>query len=155
MEKAKESLKNAREKAQKVVIFFTDGTPGRSGFDDDTANNTIQAAKSLKDDLTKIYSIGVFDQANPDNTSSSFNAYMHGVSSNYPNATKWTELGERAENSNYYKAAQDADELNKIFEEIFEEMNSGSGFPTHIEDGYDAGKGGYITFTDCTGQAFW
>lgn len=152
MEKAKESLKNAREKAQKVVIFFTDGTPGRSGFDDDTANNTIQAAKSLKDDLTKIYSIGVFDQANPDNTSSSFNAYMHGVSSNYPNATKWTELGERAENSNYYKAAQDADELNKIFEEIFEEMNSGSGFPTHIEDGYDAGKGGYITFTDELGK---
>ena len=151
MEQAEKSLQNARQDAQKVVIFFTDGQPGQSGFEDATANATIQIAKRMKDNAAKIYSIGVFDQANPENTSSSFNAYMHGVSSNYPNATKWSELGEPAEKLNYYKAAQDTDGLNKIFEEIFDEVNSGSGFPTHTEEGF-AGKSGYITFTDELGK---
>ena len=95
----------------------------------------------------RVYSVGVFADANPGDTRGAFNAYMHGVSSNYPNAEAYSDLGSRAENSNYYKAATDADELNGIFQEISDEINKGTGLPTHTTEGM-ANKSGYITFTD-------
>lgn len=83
---------NGRQDAQQVIIFFTDGEPTYgSNFDSDVANTAISASKALKDKSAIVYSIGVFADADPDNTSTSqsnrFNAYMHGVSSNYPEAT--------------------------------------------------------------------
>ena len=83
----------------------------------------------------RVYSVGVFADATPVNTRGAFNAYMHGVSSNYPNAEAYSDLGSRAENSNYYKAATDADELNGIFQEISDEINKGTGLPTHTTEG--------------------
>lgn len=148
MEKAIESLSSAREGAQQVVIFFTDGQPTESsGWNDNVANGAILKAKALKDKGALVYSIGVFADANPADTSGMFNAYMHGVSSNYPKATSYVSLGNRAENSNYYKAATNADELNSIFQEISDEINKGTGLPTHTTEGM-ANKSGYITFTD-------
>lgn len=125
-------FKSARTDAQKVVIFFTDGGPGgttNDPFDPDVANDTIASAKTLKAASTKIYSVGVFGDADTSVTNDEFNAYMHGVSSNYPDATAYTRLGERAKDAEgkpteYYKAAANADELNKIFDEIFTEINT-------------------------------
>ena len=123
-----------RANAKKVVIFFTDGKPNHgSGFDPTVAATAVNKAKSLKDAGTTIYSIGVVSGANPGDTSSNLNKYMHGISSNYPNATatedwwghaSWNNLnlGDRAENSSYYKAATDADQLNNIFESIYQEI---------------------------------
>lgn len=143
-----DKLVGAREGAQKVVIFFTDGQPTHSnGFQDTVANNAIKTARAMKDDGALVYSVGVFADANPGDTRDTFNAYMHGVSSNYPDATAYNRLGSRAENSNYYKAATDADELNGIFQEISDEINKGTGLPTHTTEGM-ANKSGYITFTD-------
>lgn len=143
-----DKLVGAREGAQKVVIFFTDGQPTySSGFQDTVANNAIKTARAMKDDGALVYSVGVFADANPGDTMDTFNAYMHGVSSNYPDATAYNRLGSRAENSNYYKAATDADELNGIFQEISDEINKGAGLPTHTTEGM-ANKSGYITFTD-------
>lgn len=143
-----DKLVGAREGAQKVVIFFTDGQPTHSnGFQDTVANKAIQTAGAMKDDGALVYSVGVFADANPDDTSDTFNAYMHGVSSNYPEATAYDRLGSRAENSNYYKAATDADELNGIFQQISDEINKGTGSPTETTEGM-ANKSGYITFTD-------
>lgn len=152
----KELEEHSRNDAQKVVIFFTDGEPNHgNGFNSTVANDAITTAKELKAGDTLIYSIGVFQDADPGNTSSEssnrFNAYMHGVSSNYPNAVSWEELGERAADSNYYKAASNAEELNKIFTEIFDDVNTGSGFPTNITQGYEPNKGGYVTFDDQLG----
>lgn len=47
-----------------VVIFFTDGVPGNYSTDDQItkANTVVAAAKPLKDDGTKIFSIGVFNE---------------------------------------------------------------------------------------------
>ena len=59
----------------------------------------------------------MFDGANPSDTTGQFNAYMNAVSSNYPNATSYTSLGQGS-NAGYYKTAQNADQLNEIFEEI-------------------------------------
>lgn len=143
-----DKLVGAREGAQKVVIFFTDGQPTySSGFQDTVANNAIKTARAMKTDGALVYSVGVFADANPGDTRGAFNAYMHGVSSNYPDAEAYNDLGSRAENSNYYKAATDADELNGIFQEISDEINKGTGLPTHTTEGM-ANKSGYITFTD-------
>ena len=147
---------NGRQDAQKVIIFFTDGEPNHSsGFNRDVANNAISASKALKDKKAIVYSIGVFADANPDNTSTNqsnqFNAYMHGISSNYPAATAWNTLGTAAEERKYYKAASDADQLNQIFEDILQDVNTGSGFPTEITQGYEPNEGGYVTFDDQLG----
>ena len=148
MEKAVESLSSARSSAQKVVIFFTDGVPtSESEWDSGVANAAISQSRELKQGGAVVYSIGVFAEADPADTGKNFNAYMHGVSSNYPGASSYRDLGTRAENSDYYKAATDADELNSIFQEISNEINSGTGSPTETTEGM-ANKSGYITFTD-------
>ena len=126
-QKARVALQNARTDAKKVIIFFTDGQPTSSNeFEKSVANEAVRNAKALKDAGSTVYSIGVFGDANPNNTSTNwnnrFNAYMHAVSSNYPNATAWNRLSNRADNSSYYKAATDADQLNNIFESIRQEI---------------------------------
>ena len=144
----KPGLVGARKDAQRVVIFFTDGEPNhQNGFEPKVANDAISQSRSLKQDGALVYSIGVFAEADPSDTIKNFNAYMHGVSSNYPNATSYRNLGSRVEKSDYYKAATDAAELNGIFQEISDEINKGAGSPTEAVEGM-ANKSGYITFTD-------
>lgn len=153
MQHAQTVLASAREDAQKVVIFFTDGEPNhQNGFDGTVANDAISAAGALKDENTLVYTVGMFADADPSNTSPSttnrFNAYMHAVSSNYPKATAWNSLGDRvSQGSAYYKAATNAAELNQIFQEISDEINAGTGYPTETTEGAE-GTSGYITFTD-------
>ena len=151
---------SGREDAQKVVVFFTDGTPTDfSEFNSTVANNAIASARKMKEKGATVYTIGIFDGANPaaDPTNywtSNENKFMHAVSSNYPNATSYTtnELGKRTENSDFYKAASNADELKKVFDDISSSITSGKGSPTQIEDGYDESKSGYITFSDELGD---
>lgn len=51
---------------QKVVILFTDGVPTQqSDFDTTVANGAIQSAKALKDAGATVYSVGIFNGANP------------------------------------------------------------------------------------------
>lgn len=152
MSRAQAALSGARTDAQKVVIFFTDGMPtDGSEWNSSVANAAVTNAKAMKGSGALVYTIGVFAGADPSNPATSpsnqFNAYMHGVSSNFPGATAWNMLGDRAKDSNYYKAATDADELNKIFQEISEEINKGTGLPTETTDGFE-NHSGFITFTD-------
>lgn len=77
---------------------------------------------------------------------------MHAVSSNYPNATAWDTHGARAENSDYYKSATNAEELKKVFDDISQAITSEAPYPTEIHKGYDKTKSGYITFTDELGD---
>ena len=149
---------SGRTDAQKVVVFFTDGSPTSSnGFESDVANDAVNAAKTMKDKGATIYTIGIFSGANPDQAiskASKENKFMHAVSNNYPNATSYTtnKLGKRTENSDFYKAASNADELKKVFDDISSSITSGKGSPTQIEDGYDESKSGYITFSDELGD---
>ena len=151
---------SGREDAQKVVVFFMDGTPTDvRNFNPTVANNAIVAAKKMKGKGATVYTIGIFDDANPADEPTNYwtsdeNKFMHAVSSNYPNATSYTtnELGKRTENSDFYKAASNADELKKVFDDISSSITSGKGSPTQIEDGYDESKSGYITFSDELGD---
>ena len=150
-----------RKNAKRIVIFFTDGEPNHhSGFDGDVANDAIMIAKGIKVDAD-IYTIGVFKDADASITGGTglwwtnkekFNAYMHGMSSNYPNATKYNELGDRAPDSDFYKAAEDASTLNSIFDAIAEDIVSSAQSPTQMNQGELPNQGGYITFTDQLGD---
>lgn len=85
-----------------VVIMFTDGVPGDSGFDISVANDAIKAAKTMKDNGVVVYTIGIFTGAEPsqlyggsgngavgeywdwsDTDSAAANRFMNYVSSNF------------------------------------------------------------------------
>lgn len=147
-----------RKDAKKIIVFFTDGTPTKQNkFDEGVANAAVTAAKNMKDGKATVYTIGIFDGANPsagiqDSKTSQENKFMQAVSSNYPNATAWDAHGARAENSDYYKSATNAEELKKVFDDISQAITSEAPYPTEIDKGYDATKSGYITFTDDLGD---
>lgn len=116
---AAKMMGSARTDAKKVVIFFADGSPtSSSGFEGKVANKAVEAAKELKDGGAAVYSIGIFASANPSSLSSNENQFMHAVSSNFPKATKYNQLGEGNIEAGYYKSATNASELNTIFDEI-------------------------------------
>ena len=161
MKQAEKNIKTfGREGAKKVVVFFTDGKPtSYSEFDSDVANAAVTAAKKMKDGKATVYTIGIFSGADPvadpsKKGTSDVNKFMHAVSSNYPDATSYAsdELGTRAEKSDYYKSATNAEELKKVFDDISQAITSEAPYPTEIHKGYDETKSGYITFTDELGD---
>ena len=154
-----EGITSGRADAKKIVVFFTDGTPTKiDKFDPTVANVAVTAAKNMKDSKATVYTIGIFDGADPSagiqdsGESQKENKFMHAVSSNYPNATAWDTHGARAENSDYYKSATNAEELKKVFDDISQAITSEAPYPTEIHKGYDETKSGYITFTDELGD---
>ena len=154
-----EGITSGRAGAKKIVVFFTDGTPTSfSEFNPDVANAGVAAAKNMKDSQATVYTIGIFDGADPSagiqdsGKSQKENKFMQAVSSNYPNATAWNAHGARAENFDYYKSATNAEELKKVFDDISQAITSEAPYPTEIDKGYDATKSGYITFTDELGD---
>lgn len=160
-----QSQTSNREDAKKIVIFFTDGSPTSSNrFEPSVASSAVSAAKAMKDDKdTTVYTIGIFSGANPSadpSRASNENKFMHAVSSNYPEASytyndgllgSWDwKLGTRAEGSDFYKSASNADDLDKVFEGISSEIVKGSGYPTNATEGAEH-QSGFITIDDALG----
>lgn len=150
-----EGITSKREDAQKIVVFFTDGTPTDfRDFSSTVADNAIAAAKGMKDKGATVYTIGIFDGADPSADLTSYktsdeNKFMHAMSSNYPKATSYTsgKLGDRVAGATYYKSAANAAELDQVFADISSAITSGKGFPTKVE-GNNPNGSGYITFED-------
>ena len=67
MQKAQQLMSSKTDTGrQKVVIVFTDGVPTtQSDFDTDVANKAITAAKAMKDNGVTVYTVGIFNGANP------------------------------------------------------------------------------------------
>lgn len=136
MAAAQTALLRARPGAKKIVIFFADGVPTtQNTFSTRVANDAVTTALAMKSAGTLIYSIGIFEGANPEQQSfgnrenDQANQFMHAVSSNYPNATaydkaNWVTGG----NFGYYKATNSADDLTKIFDDIQKEITTGSAY---------------------------
>ena len=130
---AEDMLNDVQRKSKKVVILFTDGEPGNYGFDGEVAAPAVNTAKELKDNQVTVYTIGVFEDADPSDTRGDFNKYMNAVSSNYPTATAqdsrerpdWDKitLGNKAE-GDYYFAATGSDSLTNVFEGIAEDVTT-------------------------------
>ena len=150
-----EGITSKREDAQKIVVFFTDGTPTDfRDFSSTVADNAIAAAEGMKDKGATVYTIGIFDGADPSADPTSYktsdeNKFMHAMSSNYPKATSYTsgKLGDRVAGATYYKSAANAAELDQVFADISSAITSGKGFPTKVE-GNNPNGSGYITFED-------
>lgn len=136
MAAAQTALLRARPGAKKVVIFFADGVPTtQNAFSTRVANNAVQTALAMKSAGTLIYSIGIFEGANPEQQSfdnwenDQANQFMHAVSSNYPNATAYDKANwGTGGNLGYYKATNSADDLTKIFDDIQKEITTGSAY---------------------------
>ena len=136
MTAAQTALRQARPGAKKIVIFFADGVPTtQSAFSTRVANNAVQTALAMKSAGTLIYSIGIFEGANPEQQSfgnrenDQANQFMHAVSSNYPNATAYDKANwGTGGNLGYYKATNSADDLTKIFDDIQKEITTGSAY---------------------------
>ena len=161
-----QSQTSSRKDAKKIVIFFTDGSPtSSSGFESGVASSAVSAAKAMKDkDVNAtVYTVGIFSDADPSadpSGASNENKFMHAVSSNYPEASytqnsgfwggwNWN-LGTRAEGSDFYKSASNADDLDKVFEGISSEIVKGSGYPTKVTEGAEH-QDGFITIDDALG----
>lgn len=164
LELAQSQLEGGRAGARKVVVFFTDGKPTKfSDFDSSVASHAITAAKAIKDSGGTVYTIGIFDGANPtasvdSGRTSDENKFMQAASNNYPDATytsSWRgytwSFGTRAEGSDFYKSATNADELKKVFDGISKEISDAAGYPTDVTDGLEHASG-YVTFTDQLGD---
>ena len=116
-----------------VVVLFTDGYPSTSGasnFDTTYAATAVSNARTCKvTHKATVFSVAVLEGADPsidpiNGTYSStnignVNRMLHGISSNFPNATSYTaaSLGTRAEGNHYFTASS-ADELADIFSAI-------------------------------------
>lgn len=136
MTAAQTALRQARPGAKKVVIFFADGVPTtQNTFSTRVANDAVTTALAMKSAGTLIYSIGIFEGANPEQQSfgnrenDQANQFMHAVSSNYPNATAYNKTNwGTGSNLGYYKATNSADDLTKIFDDIQKEIITGSAY---------------------------
>lgn len=164
-----EGQTSKRSDAKKIVIFFTDGKPTtQSTFDPGVASSAVGHARNMKDAGAAVYSIGIFQGADPAKYPDpqrvyDENNFMHAVSSNYPSATytkawdgyKWS-FGDRAKGSDgkdatFYKSATNADELKHVFDDISKEISKGSGYPTKTSEGFEH-ETGFITFDDQLGD---
>lgn len=111
------------EKRNRVVIVFSDGVPGWSGYDSDTANSAIAQAGTAKNTYgATVYTIGIFPGADATsagnqngNETEKANWFMQRVSSNtqYP------------QSPSYYLSAADAGTLNSIFQQISNQIETG------------------------------
>lgn len=125
------------EKRNRVVIVFSDGVPGWSGYDSDTANSAITQAGTAKNTYgATVYTIGIFPGADATsagnqngNETEKANWFMQRVSSNtqYP------------QSPSYYLSAADAGTLNSIFQQISNQIETGGaettlGSETVVED---------------------
>ena len=109
---------------KKIVVLFSDGEPGSSGFQQDNANSTIRKLCALKSTYkATVFTVGIFKNVN-----NNCHAYMNASSSNYPNALAYTDAnvgGALDINAHdYYRLAGD-ENLYDIFERIATESVSG------------------------------
>lgn len=123
----------SRKDAKRIVFFVTDGQPTTLNNFDDVANGAINTSKEIKKDA-EVYTFGMFSLTDPSITghvgsgswsdAEKFNAYMHGVSSNYSDAQSYKNLGTSAENSAYYMGAKSSKEATAIFDSVIAKLLS-------------------------------
>lgn len=123
---------SSNENRNRVVIVFTDGVPGWSGYDSNIARAAIDEAYICKNSYNaKVYAVGIFAEADPKSAgnengseSEKANWFMQNVSSNNGVVSS----------SSYYLAASDADGLNNVFQQISKEISEGGTTVTLDED---------------------
>ena len=109
---------HAGEKRNRVVVVFTDGQPGWSGYNSDIADEAIKQAAITRNTYgATVYTVGIFEGANVNGTDKT-NAFMRGLSSG----------------NGYYLTASDSTALNNIFQQISNNIESGGSSTTLDEN---------------------
>ena len=115
------------EKRNRVVIVFTDGAPGWSGYESGVANAAIAEADNAKAAGATVYSVGIFAGADATSEGNAYgsdtqkaNWFMQNLSSN--NGT--------VQSPSYYLSAADAASLNDIFQQISDNIETGGSATT-------------------------
>lgn len=145
----------------RIVVVFTDGQPGRSGYDSSIANAAINQANTTKNTYNAtVYTVGIFENADATsagnqngNNAEKSNWFMQKLSSN--NGTP--------QDPSYYLSASDSDTLSTIFQKISNQISESKidlGSQTVIKDTVtkyfdmptDASKVSVKSY-DCTGVA--
>lgn len=111
------------QKRNRIMIVFTDGQPGSSGYDGDVAGDAIAAAKVTKDRYgATVYSVGIFQGADATSAGKEHgtetqmsNWFMQNLSSNEG----------VVQDPSYYLSAADSEALNNIFQTISDNIESG------------------------------
>ncbi len=120
------------EKRNRVVVVFTDGVPGWSGYDSEVAGAAIAQSSICKNtNNAKVYTVGIFSGANPSsegnasgNETQRANWFMQNLSSN----------NGKVQTPSFYLAANSADGLNNVFQQISEEISTGGSSVTLDEN---------------------
>ena len=109
------------EKRNRVIIVFTDGAPGWSGYDSDIADAAISQASTAKENDVTVYTVGIFSGADATSAGNSSgndtqkaNWFMQNVSSN----------NGAVQDPSYYLSAGDTTALNSIFTQISNQVSS-------------------------------
>lgn len=119
----------------RIVVVFTDGQPGWSGYDSSVANSAINQAATTKNTYNAtVYTVGIFENAdatsagNQNGTEAEMsNWFMQNMSSN--NGTP--------QDPSYYLSASDSDTLSTIFQKISNQISESKidlGSQTVIKD---------------------
>ena len=134
MELAKNVLDNRTsldddDDRQTVVVVFTDGNPGFSGFEHSEANAAMAISAQMKASKDNgghnatVYTIGLYTEASNE---SEISVFMHGLSSNFPTATKMTDVATVSYKSQTINFANEGlTTTPKIFENYTRRVNAG------------------------------
>ncbi len=119
------------EKRNRVVVFFTDGSPTSSnGFETGVANDAISKAGTIKTGGASVYSVGIFDGADATISGTKPSGDLREGSASIPAASNWFMQSVSSNNGtprspSYYLSASDAGTLSNIFQQIASNIESG------------------------------
>lgn len=113
---------------KRVVIVFTDGVPGYSGYESGVASNAIDQANAIRSTYgADVYAVGIFDGADATNggdasgnDTQKANWFMQHLSNNRGTP----------QSPSYYLSANDSASLTSIFKQIAENIESGGASTT-------------------------
>ncbi|MDO4171007.1 MAG: VWA domain-containing protein, partial [Lachnospiraceae bacterium] len=138
---------------KRIVVVFTDGEPGKTGYDSAIANLALAEGYKTKQTYgASVYTIGLYS-----NASNNVTNFMNYLSSNYPSAQSISNHGGKVADADakYYATTANSSELNNIFNNISQDIQNpstnvtlddnsvmrdviGDGFK--LPEGYDASK---------------
>lgn len=145
----------------RIVVVFTDGQPGWSGYDSSVANSAINQAATTKNTYNAtVYTVGIF--GNADATSAGNQNGTNAEKSNWF-MQKLSSNNGTPQDPSYYLSASDSDTLSTIFQKISNQISESKidlGSQTVIKDTVtkyfdmptDASKVSVKSY-DCTGVA--
>lgn len=145
----------------RIVVVFTDGQPGWSGYDSSVANSAINQANTTKNTYNAtVYTVGIF--GNADATSAGNQNGTNAEKSNWF-MQKLSSNNGTPQDPSYYLSASDSDTLSTIFQKISNQISESKidlGSQTVIKDTVtkyfdmptDASKVSVKSY-DCTGVA--